>query len=71
MPRAAPDDPHAEQEIRDGVCGHRVTKPAFVDDQTLINHAAENARNPFVVRQPENGRRQQERNREKPVERHG
>src|ERR1035438_2549657 len=32
IPRAAPDDPDTEQEIRDGVRRHRVAEPVLADN---------------------------------------
>ena len=60
IPRAAPDDPDTEQEIRDGVRRHRVAEPVLAENQPLIRRAAQHAREPFIV-----GKAKDERGRKK------
>ena len=63
FPLAAPDDPDAEQKIRDGVRGQRVAEAMFANDEPLIRGAANNSRQPFVVGKTEDERGGQKRQR--------
>jgi hypothetical protein len=52
IPRAAPDYPDPEQEVRDGVRGDGVTQPVFPQYQPLISQTADNAGQPLRVLKP-------------------
>src|SRR4051812_13215905 len=71
LPLTFPRHVNAEKQIRNPVCGHRVTEPIFSQDQPLITEAAKNAGDPLVAMlDAEQNRREQERAQIEMIQRH-
>src|ERR1041385_4947289 len=56
FPVPFPDDPDAEQEVCDGMSGHRISEPVFAQDQRLKDGGTKKSRQPLVMRKPEEQR---------------